>query len=112
MWVFSALIVLVVVAVVLWFGFLNATERVTLTLIPSGRVVDVPAVLALLVAFLFGMFTWYLVSVFQFLRTRGEVRRARKEADRFRDELKAFRNLPVRDLDEPGDVLDADEPTS
>lgn len=100
---------MVVVAVVLWFGILNATERITLTLIPSGKVVDVPAIIALLVSFLFGMFTWYLVSVFQFLRTRGEVRRARKEADRLRDELKAFRNLPVRDLD---DVSDEDDERS
>lgn len=92
------------------FGFANLAERVTVTLFPNGQTwADVPLIIALLVAYAFGMFTWFLYSVFQELRIKQELRRARRDADRLRDELKALRNLPVRDLEDTGDVIEPEE---
>lgn len=93
------------------FGFANLGERVTVTLFPNGQTwPDVPLIIALLVAYAFGMFTWFLYSVFQELRVKQDLRRARRDAERLRDELKALRNLPVRDMDDTGDVIEAEEP--
>jgi len=93
------------------FGFANLAERVTVTLYPGGDAVwtDVPLIVALLVAYAFGMFSWFLYSIFQELKARQELRRARREAARLREELKALRNLPVRDMDESGDVIEIEE---
>ena len=92
------------------FGFANLAERVTVTLFPNGRTwSDVPLIIALLVAFAFGMFTWFLYSIFQELKVKQELRRARRDAQRLREELKALRNLPVRDMEVTGDVIETEE---
>ena len=104
------LVLLLAIAVLMWFFALNANETVTVKLTPKGNLLeDVPLILAVAVAFFAGAFAWFLVTLFQDLRLRQDLRRARKDTERLREELKALRNLPVEDIEESGDVLEPEE---
>jgi uncharacterized integral membrane protein len=102
--------VIAAAAVVVWFGFLNSTETVTIRRFPDGKAYpDRPLNLVLLVSFLLGMAVWMVVSVVQFIGLRRDLRRSRRENQRLREELKTLRNLPVQDLEVSGDLVDSEE---
>ena len=109
MWLLRGIVIMVVVALFLWFAIQNAAEKVSLNF-PDGRTAsDIPVIFALLVAFIAGMFAWFLFSLFHDIRLRQDLRRSRKENQRLREELKALRNLPMQDIEESGDVLETEE---
>ena len=110
MWFLRAFVVMIVCIIFLWFAFWNVEKKVTVKMIPDGRLLsDVPLIFALLVAFVVGMLTWFIVSLFQDFRLRHELRCARRESDRLRDELKALRNLPMKDLGEAEEFAEVDD---
>jgi len=107
---FFKMAVIAAAAVIVWFGFLNSTETVSIRRFPDGKVYpDRPLNLVLLVSYLLGMATWMVVSVAQFIGLRRDLRRAKRENDRLREELKTLRNLPVQDLEVGGDLVDSEE---
>ncbi len=110
MWYVRVIFTMFILLVALWFGYWNQDQKVSIKMIPYGRVVDdVPLFFALLVAFAIGMLTWIIISLFRNLRLHHDLRRARRESDRLRDELKALRNLPMRDISDTGDMIEAEE---
>jgi uncharacterized integral membrane protein len=112
-WLVRAIALMAVMIVFLWFAYLNLDEKVTITFFAERSVLrDVPLFIALLASFAIGVFTWFIVSLFQDFRMRAELRRARKEAHRLREELTALRNIPVRDIEESSEQLEAEESVS
>lgn len=87
-------------AVILYFGFLNMEERVTVHLSPSaaGEYRHVSLALALFVAYLAGLATFALVSIYRDLRMRSHLGGLRRENRKLLDELHQLRSVTLDDL--------------
>jgi uncharacterized integral membrane protein len=87
-------------ALILYFGFLNMEERVTVRVSPAtaGEFRHVPLALALFVAYLAGLATFALISVYRDLRMRAHVRGLRRENRKLLDELHQLRSVTLDDL--------------
>lgn len=86
--------------VILYFGFLNMEERVTVHLSPAraGEYHNVSLALALYFAYLAGIVTFAAISVLRDLRARTQVARLRRENRKLLDELHQLRSVTLDDL--------------
>lgn len=99
MWFLKMFLILVVFVAVMGFAILNLRERVTVQLYPGrGGAYDVQMVVALFVAFVSGMFSWFVASLARDLRIRREMGRMRRQLRQLDQELTALRNLPLDDV--------------
>jgi hypothetical protein len=87
-------------AVILYFGFLNMEERVTVHLSPTsqGEYRHISLALALFVAYLAGLASFALISLYRDLRVRAHLRHMRKENRKLLDELHQLRSVTLDDL--------------
>ena len=85
---------------ILYFGFLNMEERVTVHLSPAraGEYRDVSLALALFFAYLAGIVTFAAVSFFRDLRSHAQLSRLRRENRKLLDELHHLRSVTLDDL--------------
>ncbi len=86
---------LLVVIVVLFFGA-NSGERVELRwLSPKSEPVEVNLALAVLVSYVLGMFTFFLVTLMREIALRNRCRRLERELRELRTELERLRVAPL-----------------
>ncbi len=88
------------IVVILYFGFLNGDERVTVHLSPaqSGEFRDVPLSLVLFLSYLAGMVTFAVASLFRDLKNRMHIMGLHRENRKLRDELHQLRSVSLDDL--------------
>jgi len=98
MWFLRNLIWLVIMFVVVMFGYQNMKETVTAVYLGGHVYRDVSANIALFLAFVFGMATAFCLTLFQHLRIRSAVSRVNRENQDLKRELDQLRNLPLEDL--------------
>jgi uncharacterized integral membrane protein len=92
-------LILVLFIAVMGFAIMNLREHVTVQLYPGREgAFDVQMVVALFVAFVGGMFTWFMVSLVRDLKIRRETGRLRRQMRQMEQELTALRNLPLEDV--------------
>ena len=98
--VLKLVLIVVFVVVVLYFGFLNIEERITLRLAPgtAGEYRDISLAVALFTAFLAGIVVFALVSFVRDLQTRSQIGKLRKENRKLLDELQKLRSVTLDDL--------------
>jgi uncharacterized integral membrane protein len=91
---------LLFVSAILFFAVLNLREEVVITLWPGERYTydRVPLVVALFGAYLFGIFTYFLVALVRDIRLRSQMGRMRKENRALMAELHHLRGLALDDL--------------
>jgi len=101
MWFLKSLGLIVLVVVFLYLAVLNMNQPVILYLGRPGvpTFSDVPLPLALLGAFVAGVFTWFLLSVWQTFSHHTEMNRLRRRNQELLKELTDLRNMPLEDLD-------------
>ncbi len=99
MWVFRALLIVVFIAVLLWFSVYNAGERVTIRLL-STPYYGVPLIYVAYWAFLFGMLVSFLLFVTVYFRQAGEIRRQKRLNESLGSEISALRNRPIEDTND------------
>jgi len=94
------LLALAFMVAILYFGFLNMEERVTVHLSPAraGEYRDVSLALALFFAYLAGIVTFAAVSLYRDLRAHAQVSRLRRENRKLLDELHQLRSVTLDDL--------------
>jgi hypothetical protein len=94
------ILVLTFMVVILYFGFLNMEERVTVHLSPSraGEYRNISLALALFFAYLAGIVTFALISVLRDLRAHGQLSRLKRENRKLLDELHQLRSVTLDDL--------------
>jgi uncharacterized integral membrane protein len=98
-WFVKMFLILVVFVAVMGFAIMNLREHVTVQLYPGRTgIYDVQMVVALFVAFVGGMFTWFVASLARELRIRREIGRMRRQLRQLEQELTALRNLPLEDV--------------
>jgi len=97
----KSLLMILLGAVFLYVAILNMNQSVTLYLTRPGvpTFFDVPLPLALLGAYLLGVVTWFLVSVYSTFSRQMEMGRLRKRNEELLKELSDLRNMPLEDLD-------------
>ena len=99
MWFVKMFFILALFIAVIGFAILNLSEHVTVQLYPGrSGTYDVQLVVALFVAFVAGMFTWFLVSLVRDLKIRRETGRLKRQMRLMEQELTALRNLPLEDV--------------
>jgi len=98
-WFLKMFLILGVFVAVMGFAIMNLREHVTVQLYPGrGGTYDVQMVVALFVAYVGGMFTWFLVSLARDLKIRRETGRMKRQIRTLDQELTALRNLPLEDV--------------
>ena len=91
---------MVFMVAILYVGFLNMEERVTVHLSPtlSGEYRDVSLSLALFFAYLAGIVTFAAVAFIRDLRAHAQINRLRRENRKLLDELHQLRSVTLDDL--------------
>ena len=99
MWFLKNIAWLITMVAVIAFFVANHTERITGVNLLWQRWSDVPAFLALFIAFVAGMLVAFILTLVQYLRGRAAAQRLAQEVKDLKEELAALRNLPLADLD-------------
>ena len=99
MWFLKNIAWLITMVAVIAFFVANHTERITGVNLLWQRWSDVPAFLALFIAFVAGMLVAFILTFVQYLRGRAVAQRFAQEVKELKEELAALRNLPLADLD-------------
>jgi uncharacterized integral membrane protein len=86
--------------VILFFGFINMEEHVTVHLSTSrqGEFRDVSLALVLFFSYLAGIVTFAVVSLLRDLRTNSHLSRLKRENRKLLDELHQLRSVTLDDL--------------
>jgi hypothetical protein len=94
------ILALAFMALILFFGFLNMEEHVTVRLSTarSGEFRDISLALVLFFSYLAGIVTFAAVSVVRDLRTNSHLSRLRRENRKLLDELHQLRSVTLDDL--------------
>jgi uncharacterized integral membrane protein len=99
-WVVKMLLTLVLVVIVTGFAMMNSSEKATVTLWPGSLVYyDVPLVLLLFEAFVFGAVVWFIVSVIHEVNLRRMIRRLRRENTDLNREIAGLQSISLQDID-------------
>ena len=97
MWIIRWAFIAIIIAVVLGFSLQN-TETVTVTI--RGQyctLYNVPLFLVIYVSFVFGVFVYLLVAIFNQLQLRSDITRLRRDNRKLQQELNSMRNLSLGD---------------
>jgi len=99
-WVLAVLIILV------FLGFaLNNNQEVTVRFLgDSWQSPPVQLWLVIYISFALGVFFWLVVSIFQVMQLKGELRRMQKKNQDLQHELESLRNLPISEEDASFDI--------
>jgi uncharacterized integral membrane protein len=98
MWFLRNVVWLVIMVLVVGFAILNVHETVTAIILPGSVYRLVPANVVLFVAFVLGMTTAFLLTLFHQLKVRSIMNRLSRENHDLKRELSQLRNLPLEDL--------------
>jgi len=99
MWFLKNIAWLITMVAIIAFFVANHAERITAVNLLWQRWSDVPAFLALFVAFVAGMLVAFVLTLVQYLRGQAAARRLTLQVKDLKEELAALRNLPLSDLD-------------
>jgi uncharacterized integral membrane protein len=91
---------IVVMAVILMFAFLNNKEEVTIRywLGETDLYRNVPLMFAMSAAYLFGILTYFFISLVRDIRLRTQIGRLRRENKTLQAELRQLRGSALDDL--------------
>jgi len=100
MWVIRTLLGIVLIAVLLYFAFLNAGAQVTVRLTPGSTdeyIYVGPLIIVCFWAFLLGMVLSFIFFVTVYFKQVSEIRRYKRTADSLSGEIAALRNRPIEE---------------
>ena len=97
MWILKSALLLIVFLAFLGFSFQNAYQVTTVN-IAGNQYNSVPLIVALYVAFAIGVIFWFVVSIFQYLRSTSQISDLKRKNRQLLEEIKALRNLPLEEI--------------
>jgi uncharacterized integral membrane protein len=93
-WIFSAVVILLV----LGFALQNQSHTVSLTFIPGRYETEfVPVWVVVYVSFGSGVLFWLMISIFQVIKLKAEIRRVRKDNEQLRQEVEGLRKVSIEE---------------
>ena len=108
MWLFRALIGVVLFIILVGFVVYNAEERVSVSLIQT-RYINVPLVVVVFWSFGFGLIVSFLLSITIYLKQSGDIRRLKRTVTSLNSEVAALRNRPIEESDDKFLLSDKEE---
>ena len=96
MWILRWLLMAIFIIVVIGFAMQN-TEQTAVIKVLNYQSVALPLWLIMYIAFAVGLMFWLLVSAFQLLNLKNELRKQKKDNNRLKKELDSLRNVAVED---------------
>lgn len=99
MWIIRWILVAVVIVLILLFSLQNQEQRVSVH-IASWESPEIPLYFALFIAFVIGLFVWFIVAAFQIMRVKSELKSCLRVNRKLQEELTALRNLPLEESEE------------
>jgi uncharacterized integral membrane protein len=103
MWILKSALIVVVFLAFLGFSFQNSYQVTTVNL-AGTQYSSVPLIVVLYVAFAIGVIFWFIVSIFQYLRSTSQISELKRKNRQLLEEIKALRNLPLEEVS-PQDLL-------
>ena len=101
MWILRWILVAVVIVLILLFSLQNQEQQVSV-FIGTWESPEIPLYFALFIAFVIGLFVWFLVATFQILKVKSELKSCQRGMKSLQEELTALRNLPLEEsVEEP-----------
>lgn len=97
MWILKSALLVIVFLAFLGFSFQNAYQVTTVN-IASTQYNSVPLIVVLYVAFAIGVIFWFVVSIFQYLRSTSQIADLKRKNRQLLEEIKALRNLPLEEI--------------
>jgi uncharacterized integral membrane protein len=97
MWILKSALLLVVFLAFLGFSFQNSYQVTTVNL-AGNQYNSIPLIVVLYVAFAIGVIFWFVVSIFQYLRSTTEISDLKRKNRQLIEEIKALRNLPLEEI--------------
>lgn len=105
MWAVKWFLAVVVILVVLGFALQNSNEQVKVVFLTNvWQYESVQLWMVIYISFGLGVLFWLIVSVFQVLQLRMEIRKLKKENLEIQHELESLRNLPIGDEESGFDI--------
>lgn len=105
MWAIKWFIAVVMILLILGFALQNSAERVTVVFLSdTWQYQGVQLWLVIYASFGLGVLFWLIVSIFQVLELKGEIRRLKREQVEMQSELDSLRNLSLGDEDADFDL--------
>lgn len=98
MWMFKWLGVAMLLILLLGFSMLNIDQLVNINLF-FWQFHDLPLILVIFEAFVFGMLVWFIIAFVNEIKLRGQLKTLSRDRDQVHEELQALRNQPLDELD-------------
>ncbi|MFQ5771130.1 MAG: lipopolysaccharide assembly LapA domain-containing protein [bacterium] len=102
MWAIKWFLAVIVILMVLGFALQNSGEQVNVVLF--NNVWQGQLWMVIYASFGLGVFFWLIVSVFQVMQLKSEIRRMKKITMEMQNELDSLRNLPIGEDDMGFDI--------
>jgi len=107
MWAVKWFLGAVVILVVLGFALQNSSQQVTVVFLGDvWQYHNVQLWLVIYASFGLGVLFWLIVSIFQVMELKGQIRGLHKAHEEMQNELDSLRNLPIGDDDSDFDLKD------
>ncbi|MFQ5602909.1 MAG: lipopolysaccharide assembly LapA domain-containing protein [bacterium] len=105
MWAIKWFLAVVVILMVLGFALQNSAQTVDVVFLQGvWEFQQVQLWLVIYASFGLGVIFWLIVSVFQVLQLKNDMRRLQKQTQDMQHELDSLRNLPLSDDDVSFDI--------
>ena len=91
MWIFRWIIIFIFIVLIIWFAIENADQKVTIKLF-KYVFTDVPLVLVMFESFILGVIVWFLVSLFQNLKLKVQLKSIKNINTQLEKELKEMKD--------------------
>ena len=98
MWILKNLLWLLLLIAVGGFAILNVNGRVSEVRLPGAVYADLPLTVVLFGTFVLGMLLAFIMTAVHYLKGRAAMNKLARENQDLKAELRALRNLPLRDL--------------
>jgi len=100
MWAIKWFLAVILILLVLGFALQNSAEQVTVVFLSDvWEFQQVQLWMVIYCSFGLGVLFWLVVSVFQVVQLRTEIRRLKKRNKEIQNELDNLRNLPIEEED-------------
>ena len=100
MWIIRWIVLLLLMLLIIGFAMLNTDQKASVSFY-WWQTIDLPLWVIMYLSFGVGMIVWFIVSLFQVLSHKHDIRKLKKENRQLKDELDRMRNVTIDETSLP-----------
>jgi uncharacterized integral membrane protein len=107
MWAIKWFLAVVMILFILLFALQNSSQQVSVamwSIIWNWRIENVQLWMVIYTSFGLGVIFWLIVSIFQVVQLKAEIRKLKRNNSEMQSELDSLRNLPIGEDDSAFDI--------